>query len=149
MEISAVIAELKTEASRIEPKITNLTEAIEQLRTSLSAAEQDLAFFTDRLTAVNMSIESLELLDKAPVRPACETADAVKPAVKPQVNRYSRKPKRIAKLDARGNRIGTYSSINQCAKAIGWTNAGVRKYIENVSREKQIKLRGFILAWAE
>ena len=127
MEISVMIANLKAEATSLDERIRALT---------------------DRKEAVKMAIESLELLQSTddPIAVVEEEKATEKPVRK---TRNPGKPKRVVQKDEKGTVLREYRSVNQAAKSFGWTYAAMTKYLNTTSREKQIKLRGYYLAYAQ
>lgn len=145
MEIAAMINELKTAAAETEKETSALENLVVDLRTKLNAAEEELRAHTDSLAAMKMAIESLEIIGRpinAPSVPVVQQECAPK-------RRHHTSPKEIVKLNASGKQICVYRSISQCAKALGWSFPGTKKYIENIHPEKQVRLKGFILKYAE
>ena len=126
MEISAMITELKKEAADLDERIRTLI---------------------DRKDAVKMAIESLELLQStdAPSDTALEAKQVDRPVR--SVGRPG-KPKRVVQKDDKGIVLHEYRSVSQAAKAFGWTYAAMNKYLASTSKEKQLKLRGYYLAYA-
>ena len=156
MEIKTMIIDLKQKIKSVELETIRLETVAKNLRSQLEATEKVIRCNRDDLTAMRMSVESLEMVgrkeedrqsqpvrqDPTPVLPASyETREKSRPA--PKVN--PRKAKKVVQTGPSGKVITVYSSINQCAKALGWTNVGTRKYIESNSPEKQMKLKGFVL----
>lgn len=142
MEITAIITELKQKISDHNVAIPALDAKIRELQKSLDAATAELRQRTDELTAFRMALESLEILEQPP-----KEIPKIQTVMTPQHVKLSRGPKRIVKISAVGKQIGEYRSISQCAKDLGWTNPGVRKFIENISSDKQLRMKGFILRY--
>ena len=148
MEIRSMVLDLNTKAKRLEEDIGKLTQLAENLRTQLTATEATLRTQTDDLTGIRMAIESLEMVGHPRERPEPENPKpvlATKGESKPQPKENPRKAKKIVKLSPSGKELRIYSSINMCAKDLGWMNTGTKKYIESNSEEKQLKMKGFIL----
>ena len=152
MEIRSMVLDLNTKAKRLEEDIGKLTQLAENLRTQLTATEETLRTQTDDLTGIRMAIESLEMVGHPRERPKLNLEPdhstpvlATKEESKPKPKENPRKAKKIVKLSPSGAELCVYSSINMCAKALGWTNTGTKKYIESNSPEKQLKMKGFVL----
>jgi len=145
MEITAIITDLNQKISDNSKNIPALEQKVAELRTALAKSEAELQKRTDELTAFRMALESLEMLGQPPVEiPKVQTVMTPAPV---QHVKLSRGPKRIVKISAVGKQIGEYRSINQCAKDLGWTAPGVRKFIENIGSDKQLRMKGFILRY--
>ena len=159
MELSLMVAQLKAEESSIAKTLKERNEEANAVRFRLGVLEAEINKLNDKHAAIKMAVESLELVkdDSNPViteepaeRPVPEfirlkqEAEKAKDTV-PAEKSHSRKPRKIGKYDPNGKKIGEYPSITQAAKAFGWGNVPMAKYVENESKEKQIKLRGFYL----
>lgn len=145
MEIAAMISELKLNAAQTEKEIPPLEKLVADLSSQLRTAEATLRKHKDSLDALKLAIESLEI-----VLPREDFSDT--PPVKQnsaKKAKLNRTPKQIVKLNASGKQIGSYRSISQCAKSLGWSFPGTKKYIENIHPEKQIRLKGFVLKYAD
>ena len=148
MEISLMVSQLKSEEEEISKTLSDKTHAANSLRLQLGAIEMEIKKLKDRYDAIHMAVDSLELVnDDVPVKKEMKIAEQTKvfTPTKVSVNAHSRKAKRIGKFTPNGTQIGEYASINKAAKAFGWNNASMSKYIENTSKEKQIRIRGFYL----
>ena len=159
MELSSMVAQLKEEEFSIAKTLKERNEEANAVRFRLGVLEAEINKLNDKHAAIKMAVESLELVkdDSNPViteepaeRPVPEfirlkqEAEKAKDTV-PAEKSHSRKPRKIGKYDPNGKKIGEYPSITQAAKAFGWGNVPMAKYVENESKEKQIKLRGFYL----
>ncbi len=143
MEISMMVAQLKTEAKTIEDKLDSKRKEETALRLSLAGVEQEIKDLNTKRDAVNAAINNLRSV--CPKTQEIGGAYAIRPAAKHKS--HSTKPRMIGKFDADGNKIGEFRSISEAAKTFGWGNTPMRKYIESENREKQIRLRGFYLAF--
>lgn len=143
MEISMMMAQLKSDAKSLSDEINKELETkqleVNSLRLQLGALEQEIKQLTDYREALHMTADSLGLVSNE--QPAPEQ----KP--EPKNIHHSRKPKKIGKYDPNGKKICEYHSINDAAKSLGWGYAPLVKYIKKVSKDSQIKLRGFYLEY--
>lgn len=159
MELSLMVAQLKEEEASIAKTLKERNEEVNAVRFRLGVLEAEINKLNDKHAAIKMAVESLELVkdDSNPViteepaeRPVPDfirlkqEAEKAKDTV-PAEKSHSRKPRKIGKYAPNGKKIGEYPSITQAAKAFGWGNVPMAKYVENESKEKQIKLRGFYL----
>ena len=148
MELSVMVAQLKEESESITKVLTDKTRMANSLRKQLAQIETEIKSLTDRHDAIRMAVDSLELISDGK---SGEKEAVVPEQTKVQINEpvkarmHSRKPKKIGKFTPNGTKIGEFSSINKAAKAFGWNNTSMSKYIENTSKEKQIRIRGFYL----
>lgn len=151
MDIKTIIADLKMKEKTLAGETARLEDIVKNLRAQLSASETTLGQHKDDLAAIKMSIESLEMVGSGRIEtprsqePVFVTAKEEQPHKPPVIN--TRRAKKIGKFNVKGEKIGEWASINKCAHDIGWTNTGVSKYIETVSPEKQIKLRGYYMKY--
>ena len=145
MEIAAMISELKLNAAQTEKEIPPLEKLVADLSSQLRTAEATLRIHKDSLDALKLAIESLEVV--LPQEDFSDTPPVKQNSAKKA--KLNRTPKQIIKLNASGKQIGSYRSISQCAKALGWSFPGTKKYIENINPEKQIRLKGFVLKYAD
>lgn len=155
MEISVMVEQLKSEKTSLGQTLSERNTEMNQLRFRIGVLEKEIQALKDKHDAISMAIESLELVNdsKNPVeiseRPVPEfirlknSKDT--PVAEKKPKQHSRKARRIGKFDAKGVKIGEYSSITKAAKDFGWNNVSITKYIENNSKEKQIRLRGYYL----
>lgn len=156
MEISTMMQDLKQQMEHLQTD----TEMVEQLaakyREQLESAEKFIKESREQISYMQMTIDSMSVLvnmigNKSESKPEIRESKPEskekppKPKVRPV---YSRKPKAILRLDAHGNQVGYYRSVNECAKVLGWTNTGVTKTIEHISPEQQIRLKGFVLKYS-
>lgn len=156
MEISTMMQDLKQQMEHLQSD----TEMVEQLaakyREQLESAEKFIKESREQISYMQMTIDSMSVLvnmvgNKSESKPEIHESKPEskekppKPKVRPV---YSRKPKAILRLDAHGNQVGYYRSVNECAKVLGWTNTGVTKTIEHISPEQQIRLKGFVLKYS-
>jgi len=163
MEISTMMQDLKQQMEHLQTD----TEMVEQLATKyreqLESAEKFIKESREQISYMQMTIDSMSVLvnmigNKSESKPEIHESKPEireskpeskekppKPKVRPV---YSRKPKAILRLDAHGNQVGYYRSVNECAKVLGWTNTGVTKTIEHISPEQQIRLKGFVLKYS-
>lgn len=141
MEISMMMAQMKTEAEAMKKELDEKTARERSLQLQLGAISAEIKTLTEKYDAVRDALARLGKVceDEIPVG----GAHAIK--VEKKVKGHSTKPRRVGKFDPQGNKIGEFRSVLQAAKEFGWGNVPMTKYIENESREKQIKLRGFYL----
>ena len=141
MEISMMMAQMKTEAEAMKKELDEKTMRERSLRLQLGVISTEIKALTEKYNAVRDALARLGKVceDETPVG----GAHAIK--VEKKVKGHSTKPRRVGKFDPQGNKIGEFRSVLQVAKEFGWGNVPMTKYIENESREKQIKLRGFYL----
>ena len=156
MEISTMMQDLKQQMEHLQTD----TEMVEQLaakyREQLESAEKFIKESREQISYMQMTIDSMSVLvnmigNKSESKPEIRESkpESKKKPPKPKVRPvYSRKPKAILRLDAHGNQVGYYRSVNECAKVLGWTNTGVTKTIEHISPEQQIRLKGFVLKYS-
>ena len=154
MEISVMITELKNESVSIARTLRVRQDEANTLRDRLHTLDAEIQSMTDRYDALKMAIDSLELVHPVPAFVAkTETPDPAPATVTVPVvsekkvgnGHHSRVGIRIGKYDPKGKKIGEYCSINRAAKLYGWSNAAMKKYIKETTKEKQIKLRGYYL----
>lgn len=153
MEISLMVADLKTQIIAAARELKEKESLANSYREKIKKLEAEIDPLKDRFDAMKMAVESLELISpKATVQ---ETIASPEPqyvvqltADHPIVKSNNRKPMRIEKFDPKGKKISEYRSINELAKDMGWSNTSLKKYIESTSKEKQIRLRGYYLAFA-
>jgi len=141
MGISMMMAQMKTEAEAMKKELDEKAAREKSLQLQLGAISAEIKTLTEKYNAVRDAIARLGKVceDEIPVG----GAHAIK--VENKAKGHSTKPRRIGKFDPNGVKIGEYPSITQAAKAFGWSNLPMTKYIENESKEKQIRLRGFYL----
>ena len=146
MGISMMVSQLKQEVAPIDQSLTDKKVELNRLKLTIGALEMEIKRLNDKSTALHMAIDALDLVSD---EPPAEKKVSTPPAEKSSTHHtsYSRKPKRIGKFDPKGQKIGEYASLNQCASAFGWTNCSMKKYIENTGKEKQIRLRGYYLEY--
>ena len=153
MDISRIIVDLKSQETILSGETKRLEAAVADLRERLTTSESILAQNRDDLAAIRMSIESLEMVGgkrepaPAPAIPVIKTVMEKMPSVPKPKPENTRRAKKVGKFNPKGEKLGEWGSINKCAKEIGWTNTGVSKFIQTVSLEKQIKLRGYYLKY--
>lgn len=154
MEISAMIVELKNKIATTETEAARLEQVANELRTKLAAIEPTLKQHRDDLTAMRMSVESLELVGghaekkvAPPIPQVAISVTATKEPPRPAPKENPRKAKKVAQIAPSGKEIRVFASVNQCASQLGWTYNGVKKYIETVSPEKQMRMKGFVLKY--
>lgn len=146
MEISSMVEEIKKELLTASRMLEHKKDDQAQIHKRLASLEKEILWLTDRVEGLKMAADALELVetskegDKQPEKPVAEAARPVVHNI-----HHSRLPKRIGKFDPKGKKIAEYASINKAAKEFGWNNASLAKYIENVSKDKQIRLRGYYL----
>lgn len=147
MDIKTIIVDLKMKEKALAGETARLEDVVKNLRAQLSASETTLGQHKDDLAAIKMSIESLEMVGSGRIEPepVFVATKEEKPHKPPVIN--TRRAKKIGKFNVKGEKIGEWASINKCAHDIGWTNTGVSKYIQTVSPEKQIKLRGYYMKY--
>lgn len=141
MEISLMIANMKTEAESMKKELEEKERAEKSLQLQLGVLSTEIKDLTEKYEAVSKALKSLAVVYKesAPVG----GIHAIKPAQKRKG--HSTSPRRIGKFDPNGVKIGEYPSITQAAKAFGWNNIPMTKYISDTPKDKQIRLRGFYL----
>lgn len=151
MEVSVILAEFKAEAKALHERILAYEKEESKIRERLGQIEAERRPMSDRYDALKMNIESLELLaslDTPAVRQKEHVPESVPEAKqKPVRVAHSRLPMKIGKYDPKGKKLAEFPSINKAASAFGWSNSSMRKYIDCTSKEKQIRLRGFYLAF--
>ncbi len=158
MDISGIIVDLKSKETILSGETKRLEAVVADLRERLTSSESVLAQNRDDLAAIRMSIESLEMVGgkrepeavrkaPAPAIPIVKTVMEKMPSAPKPKPENTRRAKKVGKFNPKGEKLGEWGSINKCAKEIGWTNTGVSKFIQTVSPEKQIKLRGYYLKY--
>lgn len=147
MELSLMVTELKNQMISIASDLKFKEEAAEKHRKLLVQLESEIAPLRDKYDALKMAVDALGLVPDTERPAVVEPCPVVPdPATKTISNlHHSRKPKRIGKFDPKGKKIGEYASITQAAKELGWNNTSMAKYVEGVSKDKQIRLRGYYL----
>lgn len=141
MEISLMVAQLKTEAESIGSDLDAKKAREKALQLELGALDGEIKSLTEKYNAVLGAINQLK-----PVCPEEISVGGAHAIKVPEKRRgHSTTPRKIGKFDANGNKIGEYPSVCQAAKAFGWGNAPMKKYILTESRERQIRIRGFYL----
>lgn len=152
MEISLMVAQLKSDAKSLADTISKELEAkkieANTLRLQLGVIEEEIRKLSDYHEAVHMTHDSLALVgdDVAPRMPVKKDIP-VSRVDDPHNIHHSRKAKKIGKFDPNGVKICEYPSINQAAKVLGWGRASTAKYLTTVDKDKQIRLRGFYLEY--
>lgn len=146
MEITAMVSDLKNEMITVARELKSKEESADKYRRILKQLESEISPLRDRYDAIKMAVDALELVPTAD-RPAFteEPGDGISKTKKIANLHHSRTPKRIGKFDPNGKKLCEFSSINKAAESFGWCNTSLKKYIENTSREKQIRLRGYYL----
>jgi len=149
MNVKQMVTDMRNESAKIYRMMDYKKDQLSQLTIRLTGLQREVQELTDQYDGLKMAIDALELAyaEKSPA-PADEPApEPVAEAQTPpaEKRKFSRTPKKIGKFDPKGKKLGEYSSINQAAKAMGWTNNAVRKYIESTGKDKQIRLRGYYL----
>lgn len=141
MEISMMVAQMKTEAEAMKKELDEKTMRERSLQLQLGAISTEIRVLTEKYNAVRDALDRLGkvCVDDVPVG----GVHAIK--IEKKVKGHSTKPRRVGKFDPQGNKIGEFRSVCQAAKEFGWGNMPMTKYIENESKEKQIRLRGFYL----
>ena len=142
MEISLMVSQLKAESDSILSVLNEKKERADTFRAQLEVLDLEIRGLQDRYDAVHMAYEALETVTDVPAE---KSAPVAEPEPVPEPVKYSRRPKKIGQFDAKGKKIAEFVSINQAAKAFGWNNTSMSKYIQNVGKDKQIRLRGFYL----
>ena len=141
MEISMMVAQLKSKAETVEAELNEKKKREKSLRLELGALEQEIKSMSDEHSALIGAIDKL--------KPVCKEVSPVGGihAIKvPAKEKYhNTRPMPIGKFDVNGNKIGEYRSVSQAAKEFGWANTPMKKYILSESKEKQIRIRGFYL----
>lgn len=138
MEISTILNDLRRQMTDAENEVSAMTSLASDLRERLATVEAKIATGNDHLTALRMAVESLEMLERPRQSPEPAPVKKIQP-------RGPKAAKQIVRLNPAGEEVGVYRSINQCAKALGWSAPGVRKFIEVISPEKQVRMKGFRL----
>lgn len=141
MDISLMVAQMRTEAESMKKELEEKTNKEKSLQFQLCAIGTEIKALTEKYNAICAALGNLCKVCKE------ETPVGGVHAIKvPEKHKsHSTKRRKIGKFDANGVKIGEYPSITQAAKAFGWGNVPMTKYVENESKEKQIRLRGFYL----
>lgn len=141
MEISLMVAQMRTQAESIKKDLDEKTIKERSLQLQLGALGTEIKSLTEEYNAICAAIGNLSKVckEETPVG----GVHAIK--VEKKTIGHSTKPRPVGKFDPNGNKIGEFRSVSQAAKEFGWGNVPMTKYIENESKEKQIRLRGFYL----
>ena len=152
MEISVMITELKNESVSIARILRVKQNESTELHEKIRKLDAEIQTMTDRYDALKMAIDSLELAKTAESKPAPvvtvpEPAENPASDPGPAPRKVRGATKRVVRKDSKDRVLGEFRSVAQAAKSFGWTDTSMRKYIENTSKDKQIRLRGYYLAY--
>ena len=142
---------LKPSVKALEEQIASKDATIEKVKIEKSQLEKQLKDAKDKLTAIELSIETLKeggfntppvYIDGAPAK----VVKTPEPTKKPVVAEKKAATKSIVKMDAKGTILEKFKSQLDAGRKLGMSGANVAYWLKK-TKETQLKKRGFYLAY--
>lgn len=142
--IEETIEEHVAQMKKLDARQKELAGIVERASNEMETITKDSAQILNRVTLLRNTLEAM----KGATKPVKYKPMIVPHTPKPSGATRGRRGRRIVKLDAGGNEIGSFKSIKECASALGWSAPATKKYLE-YPVDKQIYLKGYVLCYEE
>lgn len=157
MEISTMVLDLGKKIEAIEKENKSLMTLRDELAGRLATVNASLQANLDDLEAFKMAYEALGMVgtkkkpeqkkpDPTEILPKATPVDVSTMPAAPKQN--LRKAKNVLKCDARGNQIGFYRSLSECAKDHRFGVQTLINMIEKGDRASMLANRGYYFTYA-
>jgi len=155
MDIEVTISDMKKELKKIKPalqlseaKVKTLQADFEKARDALDKAVAERDACKADIDALEMAIEALESGNFAAQKAAKKNPINEKPVKvsKADERKNANKKAHVLKLNQYDNVLDRWPTQKAAARGMNWDQSSVCKFMK-LSKEVQLKRKGFYLAW--
>ena len=152
METKEIYDNLVKKLKEVESIVAVLDCEVLRLRGELETAEQKLNSAKNNKTAYEMAKTALEMgefeLEAETNTPSSSKKEAISDSEKEtqKVINYRHKTARLIQEDRKGNQLGIYRSQTDCARAIGWDQSSLSRFLKFKPDQQDAK-KGFHFKW--